>query len=268
MQSTPSEMETDPIFYRLFKQQPSCFFELIGRPASEAEAYDFSSVELKQTAFRIDGLFIPKAEFPEMPLNLVEVQFYSDKKFYARLFAELFLYLHQNNPAQNWRLVVIFGRRSYEPKELAPYQALLNSPQVQRIYLDELEAVPKTSLGMRIVQLIIEKRDASAAEQARQLVVQARQNMTDDAERAEVVDLIETVVLYKFSKLSREEVQEMVGVNEFKQSKLYQDIKLEGKLEGKLEVVPQLLSQGFTVEQTAQILGLTVEQVRQGIQET
>jgi predicted transposase YdaD len=56
----------------------------------------------------------------------------------------------------------------------------------------------------------------------------------------------------------------MIGVNEFKQSKLYQDIKLECKL----EVVPQLLSRGFTVEQTAQILSLTVEQVRQGIQET
>ena len=71
----------------------------------------------------------------------------------------------------------------------------------------------------------------------------------------------------KFSKLSREEVQEMIDVNEFKQSQLYQNIKLEGKLEGKLEVVPELLSRGFTVEQTAQILGLTVEQVRQGIQE-
>ncbi|MCT7957858.1 Rpn family recombination-promoting nuclease/putative transposase [Laspinema sp. D3] len=82
--------------------------------------------------------------------------------------------------------------------------------------------------------------------------------------------------MYKFAKLSREEVQEMIGVNEFKQSRLYQDIKLEGKLEGrlegklegKLEVVPPLLSQGFTVEQIAQMLGLTVEQVRQGIQQT
>ncbi|MCT7973958.1 DUF2887 domain-containing protein [Laspinema olomoucense] len=100
--------------------------------------------------------------------------------------------------------------------------------------------------------------------------------ITDDADRAEVVDLIETVVLYKFSKLSREEVKKMIDVSGFKQSRLYQDIKLEGKLEarlearieGKLEVVPQLLSRGFTVEQAAQILELTVEQVRQGIQET
>jgi predicted transposase/invertase (TIGR01784 family) len=56
----------------------------------------------------------------------------------------------------------------------------------------------------------------------------------------------------------------MIDVSGFKQSRLYQDIKLEGKL----EVVPPLLSQGFTVEQIAQMLGLTVEQVRQGIQET
>ncbi|AFY80672.1 hypothetical protein Oscil6304_0940 [Oscillatoria acuminata PCC 6304] len=90
--------------------------------------------------------------------------------------------------------------------------------------------------------------------------------MTDDADRAEVVDLIETVVLYKFSKFRREEVKKMIDVSGFKQSRLYQDIKLEGKLEGKLEVIPELLSRGFTVEQTAQILGLTVEQVRQEIQ--
>ncbi|MCT7957856.1 hypothetical protein [Laspinema palackyanum] len=56
----------------------------------------------------------------------------------------------------------------------------------------------------------------------------------------------------------------MIDVSGFKHSRLYQDIKLEGKR----EVVPQLLSRGFTVEQTAQILGLTVEQVRQGMKET
>ncbi|MDF0552595.1 DUF2887 domain-containing protein [Kamptonema sp. UHCC 0994] len=52
-------MKTDSIFYRLFKEFPSSFFELIGRPASEANAYRFDSFEWKQTAFRIDGLFLP-----------------------------------------------------------------------------------------------------------------------------------------------------------------------------------------------------------------
>ncbi|MEB3828963.1 DUF2887 domain-containing protein, partial [Phormidium sp. CCY1219] len=35
-------MKTDPIFYRLFKQQPSSFFELTGGEASEAQQYEFA----------------------------------------------------------------------------------------------------------------------------------------------------------------------------------------------------------------------------------
>ncbi len=37
--------------------------------------------------------------------------------------------------------------------------------------------------------------------------------------------------------------------------------ELQGKIKGKLEAVPSLLEQGFSVEKTALILGLTVEQV-------
>ncbi|WP_443029087.1 DUF2887 domain-containing protein [Spirulina sp. CS-785/01] len=55
-------MKTDPIFYRLFKELPSSFFELIGQPPSQASAYRFDSVELKQTAFRVDGVFLPLEE--------------------------------------------------------------------------------------------------------------------------------------------------------------------------------------------------------------
>jgi predicted transposase YdaD len=52
-------MKTDSIFYRIFQTLPQSFFELINLPPSEANAYDFASVELKQTAFRIDGVFLP-----------------------------------------------------------------------------------------------------------------------------------------------------------------------------------------------------------------
>jgi len=36
------------------------FFELLGQSSVDAEAYEFLSVEVKQTAFRIDGVFLPK----------------------------------------------------------------------------------------------------------------------------------------------------------------------------------------------------------------
>nr|WP_232826271.1 Rpn family recombination-promoting nuclease/putative transposase [Cyanothece sp. BG0011] len=53
-------MKTDTIFYRLFQSFPSFFFELINHNPEDASNYDFSSVEVKQLAFRIDGVFLPK----------------------------------------------------------------------------------------------------------------------------------------------------------------------------------------------------------------
>jgi predicted transposase/invertase (TIGR01784 family) len=67
-------VKTDPIFYRLFQTFPSTFFELIGHPPEEAKAYEFRSVEIKQTAFRIDGVFIPVSSSAQQPILFAEVQ--------------------------------------------------------------------------------------------------------------------------------------------------------------------------------------------------
>ena len=84
-------MKTDTIFYRLFQSFPSFFFELINHPPEEASNYDFSSVEVKQLAFRIDGVFLPKTKTD--PIYFLEVQFQKDVNFYARFVSEIFLYL-------------------------------------------------------------------------------------------------------------------------------------------------------------------------------
>ncbi len=75
------------------------------------------------------------------------------------------------------------------------------------------------------------------------------------------MELIETVVFYKFPRLSREELEAMLGLNDLKQTRVYQ----EGKLEGKLEAVAPLAARGFRVEEIAEILGLEAEQVRQAL---
>lgn len=81
-----SSVKTDSIFYRLFQELPSIFFELIGNPPQTAETYQFSSIEIKQTAFRIDGVFLPK-QGEENPIYFVEVQFQADTEIYSRLFS-------------------------------------------------------------------------------------------------------------------------------------------------------------------------------------
>lgn len=113
-------MKTDSLFYALFQSQPSLFFELIGQPTSEAQGYQFASVEVKQTAFRIDGVFLPPNDRPDAPVYFVEVQFQRDPILYRRLFAEVFLYLKQYPEVAHWRAVVVYPRAAIEIREMAP----------------------------------------------------------------------------------------------------------------------------------------------------
>ncbi|HEY9694599.1 MAG TPA: DUF2887 domain-containing protein [Oculatellaceae cyanobacterium] len=67
-------MKTDTIFYEIFKEFPSIFFELIDSSATNPNTYQFLAPEIKQRTFRLDGVFSPLAEFQYQPLYFVEVQ--------------------------------------------------------------------------------------------------------------------------------------------------------------------------------------------------
>ncbi|BBD64221.1 hypothetical protein NIES4072_21170 [Nostoc commune NIES-4072] len=60
--------------------------------------------------------------------------------------------------------------------------------------------------------------------------------------------------IYKFANLSREEVEAMLGVK-LEETKVYQ--------EAKLELIPRFLDYGISIEEVAQLLNLTIEQVEQ-----
>jgi predicted transposase/invertase (TIGR01784 family) len=84
-------VKTDSIFYQIFLTLPQSFFDLIGESPSQGQNYQFTSREVKQLSFRLDGLFLPTEQESGLPLYLVEVQFQSDSDFYYRLFSEFFL---------------------------------------------------------------------------------------------------------------------------------------------------------------------------------
>lgn len=222
-------MKTDSIFYRLFQTFPGIFFELINHQASEANAYEFASVELKQTAFRIDGVFLPVANQQDLPIYFLEVQFQKDSEFYARFFSEIFLYLRLYAPTKAWQGVVVFAKRSLEPTEVVPYQVLLDSSQVTRLYLDEL-GTAEQSLGIGIIKLVVETKKRTPIV-VRQLVDKARQELADEAVQRQVLDLIETIVLYKLPNINRQELARMFGLNELKHTRYYQEIRQETTLE-------------------------------------
>ena len=154
----------------------------------------------------------------------------------SRLFAEIFLYLRQVKPPNPWRAIVIYPSRSADVGETNQHQELLMSSRVRRIYLNEIELLPDASLGSKLVGLIVAKEKQAIA-QAKQLVQQTKQELPSKAEQALILDLIETIIVYKLPQLGRTQVQQMLGLTEIdiKQTKFYQDVFTEGKQEGKQE---------------------------------
>jgi predicted transposase YdaD len=52
-------LKTDSIFYRIFQSNPDILFELLGQSPDLAKGREFGSVEIKQVAFRLDGVLFP-----------------------------------------------------------------------------------------------------------------------------------------------------------------------------------------------------------------
>jgi len=68
-------MKTDSLFYRLLQAEPTLAFELAGVDVPQHEGYNLISQEIKQTAFRLDGIAEPPSDRPGAPRGYVEVQF-------------------------------------------------------------------------------------------------------------------------------------------------------------------------------------------------
>jgi len=55
-------LRTDTIFYQLFQTFPTLLMELLGEDPASIASYQFTSVEVKEKAFRFDGVFLPQSE--------------------------------------------------------------------------------------------------------------------------------------------------------------------------------------------------------------
>lgn len=219
-------MQTDSLFYALFQSLPSLLFELLERAPEEAEGYQFASVELKQTAFRIDGVFRPPEDAPSAPVYFVEVQFQRDPQLYRRLLSEVLLYLRQNPVVEDWRAVVLYPDPSIEVAERS-LQEFLETSRVEVIYLNELGAIAELSPGLGILRLLVEPAK-SVPEAARGLIERVQQGSRPAVEMARLIELVETIVVYTFPRLSREEIAAMLGLSELRETRVYQEGREEG----------------------------------------
>jgi predicted transposase YdaD len=157
-----------------------------------------------------------------------------EKALICLFFAETSLYLHRNQYLfDDWFGVIIFASRSIEPENIHIHRSMLNGPQVQRIYLDELSDPSEQPIGIRLMQLAILSPE-QAPEQARALIRQANQEDTGFLSKIEIIDMVCTIAVYKFSKLSRDEVEAMLGLR-LEETRVYQEASAEGEERGRQE---------------------------------
>jgi predicted transposase/invertase (TIGR01784 family) len=259
-------MRRDSIFYALFQRSPNLLFELLDIAPDSADRYRFESVAVKEPKFEIDGVFLPPQLGIPGIVYFCEVQFQKDEKLYERLFGESFLYFYRNRHLfADWEAVVIYPSRSIEQTTGHPYRALLNSQQVHRVYLDELGDLEELPLGVALMVLTTVAEDAAPAA-ARMLLSRTEQETTTPAIAQGIIDLIGTIMVYKFTNLSRQEIDAMLGIT-LQETRVYREAREEGREEAREEerekIALNMIQENISLDVVARITGLGIDQLQQ-----
>ena len=251
-------MRRDSIFYSLFKQSPSLVFELLDQLPESSERYRFESVGVKEPRFEIDGVFLPPESETSGTVFFAEVQMQKDDRLYERLFGESLLYFYRSRQYySDWQAVVIYPARSTEQTETHPYRALLNSDQVHRIFLNELGKIETLPLGVAAMVLTI-VQESEAAEKARMLIGRANQEVSALPVREGIIEMISTIMVYKFTNLSRQEIELMLGIK-LEETRVFQ----EAQEEKAKAIALNMIRKGLSLETIAEVTELTIAQLQQ-----
>jgi len=196
----------------------------------EPSRYGFISQEIKQTAFRLDGIAEPPEDRPDAPRGYVEVQFQPDMGFYLRFFSEILLHLRQYPDA------------SVERRAPAA-EPLLTLPNFHRIYLDQLPLLQSENPKHWLIGLILEKTEALSP------IVDKIKNhgISHRTDKIDWLDLLETVLVYKLPNYTREEILDMFNFNDIsiEETRYYQDAMAKGETKGEAKLLLRLLERKF-----------------------
>lgn len=222
-------MRTDSLLYRLFQSDPALVFELAGLEVPEPRRYRFVSQEIKQTAFRLDGVLEPPEDLADAPRVYLEAQGQPDPCFYPRFFGEILLHLRQYPAARLWQAVVLYPKAAVERIDPAT-EPFLHLPNLRRIYLDRLPLLESAEPKLWLLALMLAEPEAVSGIVGR---VQAHREI-HPGDGIDWVDWLETVLVYKLPQLTREEIQAMFHLTrqDLQRSRFYQQVFAEGRDEG------------------------------------
>ena len=227
-------MKTDKLFYRIFLNQPDLIAELIPGIPSDCE-FEYSAPVLKEKETRLDGLLTPISNNSDVPLIFLEAQMQRDTKFYSRYFRGIFSYIDQYEISKNWRGLLILLNKRLELGSELPHRNLLNS-QVERLYLEDLLHQDDLSPNLALLRLIVTPKD-QAGLAARKIL----NSVSTEAEFQLKLDLVESILVNKFTQLTLEEIQKMLNLKEadITQTRFYQEVLEIGEKKGLQQGVQQ-----------------------------
>jgi len=227
-------MKTDKLFYRIFLNQPNLIAELIPGIPSDCE-FEYSAPVLKEKETRLDGLLTPISNNSDVPLIFLEAQMQRDTKFYSRYFRGIFSYIDQYEISKNWRGLLILLNKRLELGSELPHRNLLNS-QVERLYLEDLLHQDDLSPNLALLRLIVTPKD-QAGLAARKIL----NSVSTEAEFQLKLDLVESILVNKFTQLTLQEIQKMLNLKEadITQTRFYQEVLEIGEKKGLQQGVQQ-----------------------------
>ncbi len=82
--------------------------------------------------------------------------------------------------------------------------------------------------------------EEKAPQEARYLLERSSVEQPETKSRA-IIELVTTIMVYKFEQLSQREVEKMLGIT-LKETRVYREIKQEGREEGERKIILQLLT--------------------------
>jgi predicted transposase/invertase (TIGR01784 family) len=192
----------------------------------------------------MDGVLIPPD--PTGTFLFTEVQMQPDPKLYERLCSEIFIYAYRHDhQCRQWQALVIYPNRAIEQDTTNVPPELFESGRIRSVCLDELGEIDQLPLGMGLLVLTVLEGNQAIA-QAQSLMTRARSALNSNA----IMEMISTIIIYKFNSLSRDEVNAMLGytIDELKQTRVYQEAMLEeaytlvlGQLADQVGVLPSAL---------------------------
>jgi predicted transposase YdaD len=224
---------SDQPFYWLFQQRAERLQPLVASLLPRMEGYVFSAPVLKEREYRLDGLFLPPSDQPELPALILEAQMAADPDFLLRLNAETGCLLQQQQrqgrPIRQWQVVVICPSRQLNFGDPTPVEEFVERRVVWIELLSERLPPAAPPLQRALGMLLLPEAQLPAC------AALIRAEAAGTSLGAEIDDVIAAILVSRFSGRTIPEICAMGGItiDDFSSSVAYREIFGLGRQEGR-----------------------------------